>query len=86
MKKFLDKYFPLIPVLLILVPLLYSPSCANTTQAPTGGKKDTLAPIVVKVSPASGVTGVSRTKSEFVFTFDEYVKIKNLQNIYLHTL
>ena len=83
MKKFLDKYFPLIPVLLILVPLLYSPSCANTTQAPTGGKKDTLAPIVVKVSPASGVTGVSRTKSEFVFTFDEYVKIKNLQNIYL---
>ena len=83
MKKFLDKYFPLIPVLLVLVPLLYSPSCANTTQAPTGGKKDTLAPLVVKVSPVPGITGVNRTKQEFVFTFDEYVKIKNLQNIYL---
>ena len=41
MKKFLERYFPLIPVLLVLVPLLFSPSCANTSQAPTGGWKDT---------------------------------------------
>ena len=83
MKKFLKRYFPIIPVLFVLVPMMFSHSCANTTQAPTGGKKDTLAPIVVKVAPPSGVTGVRLTGQEFVFTFDEYVTIKNLKNIYL---
>lgn len=83
MKKFLQRYFPAIPVLLLLGPMFFSHSCANTTQAPTGGKKDTLAPLIVKVAPASGITGVRRTGQQFVFTFDEYVKIKNLQNIYL---
>ena len=83
MKKFLERYFPLIPVLLVLVPVLFSPSCANTTQAPTGGWKDTLAPIIVKVAPEPNAIKVKRTGQEFIFTFDEYVKIKNLQNIYL---
>ena len=83
MKKFLNRYFPVIPVLLVLLPMMFSHSCANTTQAPTGGKKDTIAPLVVRLAPASGITHVNRTKQEFVFTFDEYVKIKNLQNIYL---
>ena len=83
MKRFLDRYFPLIPVLLVLIPVFFSPSCANTTQAPTGGDKDTLPPILLKVSPEKGTTGVKLTGQDFVFTFDEYVKIKNLQNIYL---
>ena len=83
MKRFLDRYFPLIPVLLVLIPVFFSPSCANTTQAPTGGDKDTLPPLLLKVSPEKGATGVKLTGQEFVFTFDEYVKIKNLQNIYL---
>ena len=83
MKRFLDRYFPLIPVLLVLIPVFFSPSCANTTQAPTGGDKDTIPPVLLKVSPEKGTTGVKLTGQEFVFTFDEYVKIKNLQNIYL---
>ncbi len=83
MKKLLNRYFPLVPVLLVLIPILFSPSCANTSQAPTGGKKDTLAPLIVKVSPEPNAINVKRTSQEFVFTFDEYVKIKNLQNIYL---
>ena len=83
MKRFLDRYFPLIPVLLVLIPVFFSPSCANTTQAPTGGDKDTIPPVLLKVSPEKGMTGVKLTGQEFVFTFDEYVKIKNLQNIYL---
>lgn len=83
MKKFLNRYFPLIPVLLVLVPIFFSPSCANTTQAPTGGDKDTLAPLIVKVNPQPNATNIRQTGQEFVFTFDEYVKIKNLQNIYL---
>ena len=83
MKRFWDRYFPLIPVLLVLIPVFFSPSCANTTQAPTGGDKDTLPPLLLKVAPEKGATGVKLTGQEFVFTFDEYVKIKNLQNIYL---
>ena len=83
MKRFWDRYFPLIPVLLVLIPVFFSPSCANTTQAPTGGDKDTLPPLLLKVVPERGTTGVKLTGQEFVFTFDEYVKIKNLQNIYL---
>lgn len=83
MKKFLNRYFPIIPVLLVLVPIFFSPSCANTTQAPTGGDKDTLAPLIVKVNPQPNATNIRQTGQEFVFTFDEYVKIKNLQNIYL---
>ena len=83
MKKFLNRYFPVIPILLVLLPLCFSHGCANTTQAPSGGLKDTIPPLIVKLSPPSGVTKVGRTKQEFVFTFDEYVKIKNLQNISL---
>ena len=83
MKKFLKRYFPAIPVLLILWPVFFSPSCANTTEAPTGGKRDTLAPIIVKVSPEPNATQVRQVGQEFIFTFDEYVKIKNLQNILL---
>ena len=61
MKKFLKRYFPAIPVLLVLWPVFFSPSCANTTQAPTGGKKDTLAPIIVKVSPDLNAKNIRRT-------------------------
>ena len=78
------KYLPLILlILLAFAPMMFIHSCANTTQAPTGGDKDTLPPILLKVSPEKGTTGVKLTGQDFVFTFDEYVKIKNLQNIYL---
>ena len=83
MKKFLKRYFPAIPVLLVLWPVFFSASCANTTQAPTGGKKDTLAPIIVKVAPDLNAKNIRRTGQEFIFSFDEYVKIKNMQNILL---
>lgn len=83
MKKFLNKYFPAIPVLLILIPMMVSHSCANTTQAPTGGKKDTIPPTMVGVSPEMGACNVKRSGQQFVFTFNEYVTIKNRTNIFL---
>jgi len=83
MKKFLNRYFPAIPVLLILIPMMFSHSCANTTQAPTGGKKDTIPPVIVGVSPDMGSCNVKRSGQQFTFTFNEYVTIKNRSNIYL---
>lgn len=83
MKKFLSKYFPVIPLLLILGPVFFSHSCANTTQAPTGGLRDTLGPVLVGVSPKAYATNIPLTGQVFAFTFDEYVKVKTATNIYL---
>ena len=83
MKKVLSRYFPAFPVLLIMVPMMFSHSCANTTQAPTGGLKDTIPPVIVGVSPAPGSCNVKREGQQFVFTFNEYVTIKNMKNIFL---
>ena len=83
MKRFLDRFFPLLPVLIVLLPVFFSHSCANTTQAPSGGDKDSLAPIMVKVAPANYSTGIPLTGQQFYFTFDEYVQVKNPKNIFL---
>ena len=83
MKKFLDKFFPLIPVIAILVPAMFSHSCANTTQAPSGGDKDSIPPILVKVSPPNYSTNIPLTGQEFTFTFNEYVTVKDAKGIFL---
>ena len=76
--------FPIISAAaVILLPALFAPSCANTTQAPTGGAKDTIPPVIVKLSPLPGSTGVPVSKTSIVFTFDEYVSIKNAASIFL---
>ena len=67
----------------ILLPALFAPSCANTTQAPTGGAKDTIPPVIVKLSPLNGSTHIPVSKTKIVFTFDEYVSIKNASSIFL---
>lgn len=83
MKKFLSRYFPVIPVAIIILSMMFSHSCANTTQAPTGGLKDTIPPVVTKVSPANLTTNFPTKGAEIVFTFDEYVTIKTATNIFL---
>ena len=83
MKKFLSRYFPVIPVLLVLVPTIFMHSCANTTQAPSGGQKDSIPPVITKVSPATRVRRVPLTGARFVFSFDEYVTIKDAKGIVL---
>ncbi len=78
----LSRYIPLIfPLGLLAVSAIFSHSCANTTQAPTGGLKDTIPPVVVKVSPAALSKNVPTEGVSFTFTFDEYVKIKTASNI-----
>lgn len=79
----LTKLLPLIPASLILASLFIPGGCANTTQAPTGGPKDTIPPVITKVTPFPGSTRVDPGKTKLVFTFNEYVKIKDANGVYL---
>lgn len=64
-------------------PMLFMHSCANTTEAPSGGKKDTIPPYIIDISPLPGTVNVPTEGVRFVFTFDEYVTIKKANNIFL---
>lgn len=83
MKKRISEYLPHLAVGVLFVSMLFPQSCANTTQAPSGGKKDTLAPVITKMSPANGSVRVPQEGVTFVFTFNEYVKIKDAKGIQL---
>lgn len=83
MKKVLSKFFPVIVSGIILLSMMFSHSCANTTQAPTGGERDSIPPVVLRVSPENYSTNIRREGTEISFTFDEYVNIKTPQNIFL---
>lgn len=83
MKRFLSSCFPLIPAAAMLALSLLQPSCANTTQAPTGGLKDTLPPVVRRVVPTPGTVMVPVHGTKIIFTFDEYVTVKNPKGIFL---
>jgi len=74
---------PLIPAAAVVAAMMLSHSCANTTTAPTGGDKDTIPPQLMDVFPLPGALNVPLTKTKIVFTFDEYVKIKEQKNIVL---
>ena len=79
----LKKFLPLIPASLILASLIFPSGCANTTQPPSGGDKDTIPPRITKVTPFPGTTGVDPHNTKIVFTFDEYVKIKDANGVFL---
>ena len=83
MKKTLKKFLPLLAILCACLPSLFAPSCANTTQAPSGGKKDTIPPYIIDIKPLPGAVGVPLSGAAFTFTFNEYVTIKTASNIFL---
>lgn len=83
MRKFFTKYFPIIPVALVLGSMMFHQSCANTTQAPTGGKKDTIPPVIVDISPLPGTVNVPTKGTKIRITFDEYVTVKDVKSIFL---
>lgn len=80
MKKSL--LIPLIPVAAVLA-LVMSHSCANTTTPPTGGPKDTIPPLIVKIDPLPGSVNVPVHDAKVVFTFNEYVTVKDPKSIVL---
>ena len=74
---------PALAVLYVLTAVMFQNSCANTTQAPSGGKKDTIPPVIVNINPLPGAVNVPTHKTTIRFYFDEYVTVKNPKNIFL---
>ena len=70
MKKILSSLFPAVFVALVLGSMMFSHSCANTTQAPTGGDKDTIPPRITGFSPEHMSRNVPVHGAELTFTFD----------------
>ncbi|NCB98686.1 MAG: hypothetical protein EOM36_10055, partial [Bacteroidia bacterium] len=59
-------------------------SCANTSTPPSGGPKDTLSPVLIKVLPDSNKTNFPRSGGKVELRFNEYVVIKDaVKYIYL---
>ena len=79
----MKRYIPLIITMLALLLPVFMPSCANTTQAPSGGKKDTIPPYIVDIKPLPGATHFPLEKGKIVFVFNEYVTIKSASDIFL---
>lgn len=83
MRKFFEKLIPAVPIGLVLGSVMFSHSCANTTTPPSGGPKDTIPPVIMKLVPAPGSKHVPVHKTRLEFTFDEYVVVKDQQSIFL---
>ena len=79
----LKKLIPLIPAAMVLGAMMFPSGCANTTTPPTGGAKDTIPPVITKVYPLPGTVNVPVHKTKVRFWFDEYVKIKDANGIFL---
>ena len=79
----IKRFLPLIVAAAVFLPMLFVHSCANTTQAPTGGDKDTIPPLIIDINPLPGAVNVPVKGSKIIFRFDEYVTIKNQKNIFL---
>ncbi len=81
-KKYSIRLLKFLPIIFLLWSIIFPYSCANTTTPPTGGDKDTLPPIITNIKPLPYSINVD-TNSNVVFTFNEYIKIKAGNNIFL---
>ena len=79
----MKRFLPLVILVCGFLAPIFAPSCANTTQAPSGGKKDTIPPLIIDIKPLPGAVGQPVKGASFVFTFNEYVTIKTPGNIFL---
>lgn len=79
----LNTFIPLIPAGIVLLSLFFPWGCANTTTPPSGGDKDTIPPVITKVYPLPVTVNVPVHKAKVRFTFDEYVKIKDANGVFL---
>ena len=79
MKK--NSLIPLLACAAVFIPMIFTPSCANTTQAPSGGIKDTIPPVVLNVTPPSGGVQMPLKGLKIVLEFNEFVTVKNSSNV-----
>ena len=71
------KYLSLLVLFILFIAITLLPGgCANPI-APSGGPKDTLAPVLVQVTPKDSSRSFNANK--IVFTFNEYVDLQNIQ-------
>lgn len=83
MKKFFSRFFPIIPVSIVLGMTIFSHSCANTTTPPSGGPKDTIPPVITEIYPVIGQVNVPTHKTKLKIEFNEYVKVKDPKSLFL---
>ena len=83
MKKLTSYLIPAVPVAVILISMIFSHSCANTTTPPSGGAKDTIPPVITEIYPALGQVNVPVNKTKLVLEFNEYVTVKDGKSIFL---
>lgn len=83
MKKLISYLIPAVPVAVILISMIFSHSCANTTTPPSGGAKDTIPPVITEIYPALGQVNVPVNKTKLVLEFNEYVTVKDGKSIFL---
>lgn len=67
----------------LLVCCLFSHSCANTTTPPGGGPKDTIPPVLLKLTPPENTINFPRTEGKIELEFDEYTVVKTATDIFL---
>ena len=77
-----------IPATVILLALfvaccIFSHSCANTTTPPGGGPKDTIPPVLLKVTPENGSTLFPLTDGRITLLYNEYTVVKTATDIVL---
>lgn len=77
MGYFREKVCKLSAILLLGVYCLHGSSCAGTKGSPSGGPKDTLAPVVLALKPDSNAVDFPLEGGEIQIVFDEYVVIKD---------
>lgn len=62
---------------------LFSHSCANTKAAPSGGPKDTIPPVLLKIEPADRTLNMPTADVKIALTYNEYTVVKEASGIYL---
>lgn len=83
MKKIISYLIPAVPVTIIMMTMIFSHSCANTTTPPSGGPKDTIPPVITEIYPALGAVNIPTKKTKLVLEFNEYVKVNDAKSLFL---
>ncbi|MBR0534544.1 MAG: Ig-like domain-containing protein [Bacteroidales bacterium] len=72
-------------LLIVLTALccLFSHSCANTKAAPSGGPKDTIPPVLIKIDPEQNTRNMPLADVKIALTYNEYTVVKEASGVYL---
>lgn len=75
--------YRLLTIIAVAMYSLHSSSCASTKAAPSGGPKDTIPPVAVKMVPADNTMDFPLENGHVQIFFDEYVQIKDANKNFL---